>query len=228
MKKQFTCLIPFYNEGNRVLSVLKKVSKLEDQTEIICIDDGSSDKSSLKVKKLYPRVKLIRLSINQGKSGAVKAGLKFVKTPNVFLIDADLQGIKISEFSRAMGLFVDNPDLDMIILRRTNDPVINPILAGHILLSGERIIKTKILKDVLAGQVKRFQLEVALNQYCLDNGKQVYSLPSAARNYFKVYKRGNVKGLFGEAEMMWQVLECVGAYNYVRQVITLNDKKNQL
>ena len=224
MVKQFTCLIPFYNEGNRVLKVLDKISQLKRQSDIICVDDGSQDGVYSKIKKDYPWVKLVRLKANQGKTEAVAAGLTRVKTPYVFLLDADLRQISVKDFQAGLDWCRKEAKIDMLIFGRINDHFKSTLLAPHILLSGERIIKTKILKMVLRGSVKGFQLELALNQYCLDHHLTVVTLPSSAKTTLKIKKYGLV-GLKRDGKMFWEMINYSGFRSYLKQVEVFTGKK---
>lgn len=227
MAKRFTCLIPFYNEGDRVLKVLDKISQLKRQPGIICVDDGSQDGVYSKIKKNYPWVKLVRLKANQGKTEAVAAGLTKVKTSYVFLLDADLRQISVADFQAGLDWCRKEPKIDMLIFGRINDPFKSTLLAPHILLSGERIIKTRILKAVLRGPVKGFQLELALNQYCLDHQLTVVTLPSSAKTTLKIKKYGLV-GLKRDGKMFWEMFNYSGFRSYLKQVEVFTGKKTWL
>lgn len=92
---KLSIIIPVYNEENTIIPLLEKVNeqKIEDvELEIIVIDDGSTDKSPDLLKdnsNLYS--KLIELSSNIGKGGAVKAGLKAANGEYILFQDADLE-----------------------------------------------------------------------------------------------------------------------------------------
>src|SRR3989338_2231317 len=227
MAKQFTCLIPFYNEGERVLRVLDKISTFKRQADIVCVDDGSQDLASEKIAKKYPWVTLIKLKENQGKTAAVAAGLKKVKTHYVFLLDADLRKISVKDFQAGLDWCRKEPKIDMLIFGRINYPFRSSLLATHILLSGERIVKTKILKAVLRGRVKGFQLELALNQYCLDHNLTVVTLPSRAKTTLKLKKYGLV-GLKRDGKMFWELFNYTGIRSYMRQVSVFTGRKTWL
>ncbi len=66
-------VMPAYNEGGRILPVLKELSKTKYTT--IVVDDGSSDNTSNLIKKTkLKNVSLVTHKINLGKGGALKTG----------------------------------------------------------------------------------------------------------------------------------------------------------
>lgn len=91
-------IIPMYNEAE-VLDELNKrlgavLSKMDITTELVFIDDGSTDGSfelceSLKVD--YSEKVVLKLSRNFGKEAAMSAGLKYCRGEAIILIDSDLQ-----------------------------------------------------------------------------------------------------------------------------------------
>lgn len=93
-----TVLIPMYNERH-VLPLLYAglhpvLDALDATTQILFIDDGSSDGSAEWVEALRrddPRVGLLRLSRNFGKEAALTAGLDHADSETVIVLDADLQ-----------------------------------------------------------------------------------------------------------------------------------------
>lgn len=91
-------IIPVYNEEDNLGYLLKRVVKSLDilnlSYEIICINDGSQDKSLEKLIEYHLEnsdVKIINLSRNFGKDIALSAGLDFAGGAAVIPLDADLQ-----------------------------------------------------------------------------------------------------------------------------------------
>ena len=85
-------VIPAYCEETTIRTVIEKVDALDCVREIIVVDDGSPDGTTTVVEKLgLPRVKLIRLDRNSGKTAAVKRGLREITSPLCIIQDADLE-----------------------------------------------------------------------------------------------------------------------------------------
>ena len=73
-------IVPFYNEEKTLETLLKKVDKLRFPSlkkEIVCVNDGSFDRSEEILKRLMRRmeVKYIKNSKNSGKSQSVRRGV---------------------------------------------------------------------------------------------------------------------------------------------------------
>ena len=92
-------VVPCYNEEDNVEDFYNQTvyafdSKIKD-FEIVFVDDGSSDKTLDKLKKLYDRdkfhIQVLSFSRNFGKEAAIYAGLKNARGDYACIIDADLQ-----------------------------------------------------------------------------------------------------------------------------------------
>ena len=99
MTQLLTLAVPFYNEAatiqafaDAILPVLDSVP--DTQWEIVCVDDGSSDGTLLKLVALAqvdPRFRVLEFSRNFGKEAALTAAIDAAKGAAVVPIDADLQ-----------------------------------------------------------------------------------------------------------------------------------------
>ena len=97
--KKISVIIPMYYEEEvaeecykRMTSVLQNIENYD--YEIICINDGSRDKTLSILENLAirdKRLKVLSFSRNFGHQCAVTAGLKYVTGDAIVIIDADLQ-----------------------------------------------------------------------------------------------------------------------------------------
>jgi polyisoprenyl-phosphate glycosyltransferase len=95
---EISVIIPFYNESlgieylfARLIPVLQQ---LNNNYEIVCINDGSTDDTFAKLVALNqqdPTIKIVNLSRNFGKEIALTAGIDYASGAAVIPLDADLQ-----------------------------------------------------------------------------------------------------------------------------------------
>lgn len=93
-KDKLSIIIPVYNEEENVGLLVDRIeTALQGKSyEIILVDDGSTDKTRLEIKKLNnPNVALIELKKNYGQSLAMAAGIDYAKGEYVITMDGDLQ-----------------------------------------------------------------------------------------------------------------------------------------
>jgi len=219
-----TCLIPCYNERKRIGGVLKVATQIRHITQIVCVDDGSSDGTVAYLKQHWPQVEVVVLPQNQGKARAIKEGLKAVQNELVLLMDADLQELRREEIIDAVEAFAAHDQIDMIILRRMNSPWFVKFYRSDVLLSGERLLRKRDLEQVLAQRVQRYQLEVAINRYMLRGKKVVRWMPCSALNTYKLEKWGMADGARRELQMYLEIVYFVGFVHMVQQLTSFTKK----
>lgn len=191
MKNSCDCIIPFYNEGQRVINVISSVLKLKKLSQIIVVDDGSeSPETYLELKKIFPQVTSIRSEKNIGKPNAVKEGLKHVKSDYVLVMDGDLLDINLNDLENAIEKITNNPQIDMIVLRRVSDNTSLAFIRQDIVTSGQRIFKRQDLEKVFQENDSQYQLEVAVNSYMMKNKKKIYWMPFSFHNIWRHNKWG--------------------------------------
>ena len=95
---ELSILVPVYNEVESLTQLHREISEgcrgAVDDYEIVFVDDGSSDGSADALDALAdsdPRVSVIHLRRNFGKSPALAAGFEHVRGEIVITMDADLQ-----------------------------------------------------------------------------------------------------------------------------------------
>jgi glycosyltransferase involved in cell wall biosynthesis len=221
---QTTCIIPFYNEENRVLQVLQVVTQIKGITQIICIDDGSTDNTSDQIQAHWPQVTLVRLPYNQGKAAAIRQGVRLAKNETILLMDADLQSINKAEVEKAIQALAQH-NLDMLILRRINAPWFVKFDRGDTLLSGERLVKKKDLVHILNQEVNHYQVELAINLYMQKHKRNVRWMPWSATNTYKAKKIGLVKGYQKEFKMFTDIVMYAGLKNIIKQITLFATKE---
>lgn len=95
---EVSIIIPVYNELENVDNLLKEVHQagmaLERPYEIILVDDGSTDGTVMRLRKLakqYPTLRVVCLKRNYGQTAATSAGFSAARGQYIVTLDGDLQ-----------------------------------------------------------------------------------------------------------------------------------------
>jgi glycosyltransferase involved in cell wall biosynthesis len=173
-KPQISVVVPFYNEEDNIEELHNQLIRVLDglglSYELIFIDDGSTDRSSNILQKVFEsdeRVKVIRLRKNFGQTAALQAGFDHAKGEIIISMDGDLQH--------------DPEDIPKLLA---------PMEEGYDIVSGWR----KERKDHFL--LRRFPSWVANRIMRLLSGVKIHDFGTT----FKVYKRDVLEGirLYGE------------------------------
>ncbi len=90
---KLSILIPVFNEEKTILEIIKRVKKANVpgfEKEIIVVNDGSTDSTSLKLKNVN-NIRLITKSVNEGKGRAIKEAIAKASGDYIIIQDADLE-----------------------------------------------------------------------------------------------------------------------------------------
>ncbi len=167
--KTISCIIAAYNECPRISSVLDIVVPCQGISEIIVIDDGSKDNTREIVGeyvKKFPNVKLIVHEKNKGKTMAVYSDIKASTGDYIFLLDADLVGLIVSNITALIDP-IQKGEADMSMSMRSNPKYVQWL--GIEYISGERIFSRSIALEILGilPHVRGFGLEPCINTYII-------------------------------------------------------------
>ena len=154
-------VIPMMNEAGNVLPLIAEITEalrayapVDDNFEIICVDDGSSDATAAEIKQARqgnPHVRLIRHTKRIGMSGAIRNGVRAARAEWILTIDGD----------------------------RQNDPADAPRLcdlawskgqSGKILVAGIRVNRRDTLGKRLASRFANAIRKSLLHDNCPDTG----------------------------------------------------------
>lgn len=217
----FTCIIPFFNERDRILNVLDRVVKIKGIDEVICADDGSTDGTADLLKQQYPHILIVHNKNNSGKTEAVEVALKRTKGSHILLLDADLQNLEYIGIEKAIAAVKKDNSIDMIILRRNKTPFGVKVPFYDVLLCGQRIVKKDdLLKALSQYKPKRYELELALNQYMLEKHKNVYWMPLSFKNTWSTKKMGFIPGIYKIFQMSLGLsVSYIGLPKTIRQLL---------
>jgi glycosyltransferase involved in cell wall biosynthesis len=194
-------IICTYNEEKTIGHVLIACCKLNPESEIIVVDDGSTDNTENILNELSTRYsfKYERLNKNMGKSWAMAHGVQISENDIILFFDADVSHIMKEHFDELLKPVIDNA-ADMVLGQPSEtlfDYRINPFKA----LTGERALLRKDLIPIL-DEIRdiRFGIETFLNLYYQAKGKRIkYVLMNGLKHPTTFEKTGS----FGLAAMKY-------------------------
>jgi glycosyltransferase involved in cell wall biosynthesis len=121
--------MPAYNEADNIVpmleNVVRVVTPLTADYEVIVVDDGSKDATATEVQRFaadHPRVRLVQHERNRGYGAAVYSGLTSATKEWVFFTDADRQFV-LDEITRLLDVR-DGADLVVGYRHPRRDPPI--------------------------------------------------------------------------------------------------------
>ena len=171
-KPYLSIIIPAYNEALRLPKTLPEVVRFVEQqpfvTEVIVVENGSSDGTSAVVEEFARRYPFIRLihATERGKGRAIRLGMLSASGEYRFMCDADLS-MPLSELPK---FFAHNETNDMVIgsregigARRIHEPV-KRHLVGRIANFMIQIIAVRGYADTQCG-FKLFSERAALDLF---------------------------------------------------------------
>ncbi|MCB4791889.1 MAG: glycosyltransferase family 2 protein [Elusimicrobia bacterium] len=142
-----TILIPDYNESNKIVDTVESIQKngYEGPLEIIVVDDGSTDRTSLILTAL-PGIKVLNNN-HKGKAEALNAGLREAKYDLIVSVDSDT--------------YLWRNALKNIVERMYSDPQNTAAVAGAVLARNSRKNMLTKLQEwdyfLGIGSIKRMQ-----------------------------------------------------------------------
>ena len=162
-----TVIIPVYNEIKTIAEILRRVKATGVATEILIIDDGSTDgtRDFLKTLENDAQIRVILHDRNQGKGAAVRTGIHAASGEMLIIQDADLE--YDPRDIPALLVPVEEGIADVVFGSRFLGAARRPILfwnmvANKILTFMTNILYNNILTDMETGY-KLFRREIAMD-----------------------------------------------------------------
>jgi glycosyltransferase involved in cell wall biosynthesis len=178
------CVIPVYNEEEYIESTIQGIKEINGIDSIIVVDDGSSDNTYSKVKRLG--VETIKLPKNYGKGYAIKAAIANKDYDYLMLIDGDLGETSKEAYKLLYSVLKENIDVAIAKFPKARKKGGLGLVKGlaklgvflytgkifNSSLSGQRVYKRKVLEKI-DYIPDRFGVEVAMTIGALRNNFKV-------------------------------------------------------
>lgn len=121
MKKKTFVILPVYNEEKVINKVLVELKNSFLNSNIICIDDGSTDKSADKILK--EKVVLLQHKINLGQGAALYTGIQYaLKMKGNYFVTFDSDGQHSLKDIKKMLNFLIKKKLNIVLGSRFLNP----------------------------------------------------------------------------------------------------------
>ncbi len=193
---KLSVIIPCYNERETIAQILDAVKDVGYASEIIVVDDGSTDgtRDVLKALPDDPLVQIIYHDRNQGKGAAVRTGFASAQGDILLIQDADLEYdprdypmlLKPLEEGKAKVVygsrFLGGPHKTMFfwnMVANRSLTLITNILYNSILSDMEtcyKVFKAEVVRN-LPLRSRRFEFEPEITAKVLKRGYRIYEVP---------------------------------------------------
>jgi len=187
--KNVSAIVPVFNEEKTIAGVIESLLNNHLINEVICVNDGSTDKSLKILNKYRNRIKLINLKKNKGKGYALARGIGEAKGEIVIFIDADLTNLSSGHIENILEPILEGGS--RAVLGFPSNGWMPDIFQN---LTGERVYyKIDLIPHLQQMASTRFGVEVFLNNLFSD--KQTTKIPlKQLKGLYKYEKHGSLTG----------------------------------
>jgi LmbE family N-acetylglucosaminyl deacetylase len=203
-------VIPAFNEAPRLPRVLEVLNAVDWLTQIVIVDDGSTD-DTLAVAQQYAlrdrRASVVHLPQNRGKADAMLAGIRALQTEVVIFLDADLINLQPYHLRQLYEAFATGEYEMVVAIFRHGRPRTD---FAHWLtpwLSGQRCLWRAAAEQALeALKGNQYGVETGLTLYARRHGwRYRYIVWEGLTHVIQEQKRGTIAGLGRHAHMYAQI-----------------------
>lgn len=104
---RISAIVPIFNEEKGISLVVHKLLKHPLIDEIICVNDGSTDRSMDILKQFGSLVKIISFTKNRGKGYAMSQGIQKARGDIVAFFDADLTNLTMKHIDTLLNPIIE-------------------------------------------------------------------------------------------------------------------------
>jgi glycosyltransferase involved in cell wall biosynthesis len=217
-----SCIIPAHNEAKRILSVLAPIYNHPLLSEIIVVQNFSTDNTSDVVRKFIKKkqaskIRLLEENSYAGKAHALYKGAEKSKSDILLFIDADLIGIRKKNITDILGPILKN-NADLSLGFRGDGILLYKILKIDP-IGGERAITKKLFFKMPDCRNSKFAVESLMNDFLVKEKKRiaVVNMPNV-KNTLKYKKSGFIKGPYYDFLMLKDILSRISIIKFFKNL----------
>ncbi|MCT4616842.1 MAG: glycosyltransferase family 2 protein [Candidatus Gracilibacteria bacterium] len=221
-----SCIIPAYNEGERIEKVLKIALNNDLISEIIIVNDGSTDNTKEVISNFISKnsdksekVNFIDLEKNSGKTNAVITGIKASSSDYLLFLDSDLIGLDNNAINNLINPVIDK-QADITISIRQNSLEIYKKM-GLDFVSGERVFHKSLFTEKDFEELLKlpgFALESYLNNIIINKKLRIKTVYwDKVISPRKSSKYGFWAGVKGDFNMIIEIIKTIGFTTIFKQ-----------
>jgi glycosyltransferase involved in cell wall biosynthesis len=165
-------IIPVYNEVRTISSVIEIVNAWGRASEIIIVNDGSSDHTHQAIAQFLPTIDYVSYAVNRGKGYALAKGIEKSSGDILMFLDGDLVGLTKNDLDKMLAPVLSaKADMVIGVARFLSVGSIEPFNE----ISGERVVLRKNVIGVVDRMRKvGYGVELLIND--LHKTKRVVSV----------------------------------------------------
>jgi glycosyltransferase involved in cell wall biosynthesis len=213
-KKEVSIIIPAYNEAQSIGNLVSKIVELYPEFEVLVINDGSIDDTSVVAKDAGAKV--FSHPYNIGNGAAVKSGIRHAKGEILVFMDGDGQ-----HDPKDIARLIENmPHYDMVVgarvirsqasVGRALGNKLYNVLASYVakfkikdLTSGFRAVKSDLARQFLYLLPNTYSYPTTLTLSVLRSGRPLQYIPVEVKN--RKTGKSNI-GLFKDGVRFFMII----------------------
>ena len=202
--RRVSAIVPAFNEAARIAPVLDVLASYPGFSEVMVVDDGSTDGTGAVAAEHGARV--VRSPRKSGKGAAMHRGVEAATGEVIFFCDADIVGLTHEVIDEIVGP-VRAGETEMfvgMIDRRIYDV---PFIIRYVpLLGGIRALTRSLWKRTPRRFRRGFGVETALNYYAAHPGRPQHKVFPGLSQTVKEKKYGFLLGTYWRWRMVGDIL----------------------
>jgi glycosyltransferase involved in cell wall biosynthesis len=206
---QVSVIVPAFNEAGRIGAVLEVIHQARGLSEIIIVDDGSTD-GTLEAIPSGNGFSTLRLEPNRGKGAALLAGAQRSRGEILLFLDADLVGLHPAQIEALVAPVVrQEAEMSIAVFKggRWRTDWAQKLVPG---ISGQRAMKREFFLSISGLEKSRYGVETALGRAAARRRLRVSRVPwQGVTHVMKEEKLGWSKGMWERIKMYEEIGSCL-------------------